>query len=65
MDQAEGFYRQALTLKSTNSHARFRLGAIYAQRGQTVEARREYALGLETDPFNAAARAALEKLRGP
>ena len=65
MDQAEGFYRQALTLKFTNSHARFRLGAIYAQRGQTAEARREYALGLEADPFNAEARAALEKLRGP
>jgi len=62
-NRAEQAFQRALSLDPFDSHARFNLGALYAARGRIAEAMREYQAGLETDPNNARARAALEKLR--
>ena len=61
--RAEQAFQRALSMDPYDSHARFNLGALYAARGRIAEAMREYQAGLETDPKNAQARAALEKLR--
>lgn len=61
--RAEQAFRQALALDPFDSHAHFSLGGICAADGRTREAIREYQAGLETDPRNAEAHAALEKLR--
>lgn len=61
--RAEQAFRQVLTLNPFDSHAHFSLGGIYAASGRRNEAIREYQAGFETDPANAQAHAALEKLR--
>jgi Flp pilus assembly protein TadD len=61
--RAEQAFCQVLTLNPFDSHAHFSLGGIYAASGRRNEAIREYQAGLETDPANAQAHAALEKLR--
>jgi Flp pilus assembly protein TadD len=45
-----------------DSHAHFGLGAIEAADGRSADAIRDYHAGLETDPSNAAALAALKNL---
>lgn len=61
--RAERVFRAAAVLDPYDSHVRFSLGCIYARSGRTAEAIREYEAGLGTDPANAEARAALEKLK--
>jgi tetratricopeptide (TPR) repeat protein len=60
--KAEQAYRDAILDYPYDHHAHFRLGQIYAESGRAAEAIREYKAGLETDPNNAAAQAALRKL---
>jgi tetratricopeptide (TPR) repeat protein len=62
-DGAEHAWRELLALDPFDSEAHFRLGALLVVRGRLAEAEREYTAGLETDPNNADARAALQKLR--
>jgi tetratricopeptide (TPR) repeat protein len=61
--RAEQAFRAAVALNPFDSHAHFSLGELCAAGGRTAEAIREYQAGLETDPTNAQARAALQKLR--
>jgi Flp pilus assembly protein TadD len=60
--QAEEAFRQAAWLDRFDSRVRFRLGTIYKSSGRTAEALREFQAGLETDPSNPEALAALEEL---
>lgn len=62
-ERAEGAFQRAVLLDPYDSQARFNLGALYALRGQIAEAVREYQAGLETDPANLRARAALRELK--
>lgn len=62
-DLAERAYRQAEELEPYDSHARFKLGALYAARGRNAEAVGEYETGLKSDPTNAEALAALKNLK--
>jgi tetratricopeptide (TPR) repeat protein len=62
-ERAEPLLRQAIELEPFASGAHFRLGTIYAARGRHAEAIREFEAGLQTDPNNAEALAALRKLR--
>ncbi len=57
------FFAQAVELEPFDSHSHFRLAECYVARGQNPLAIREYEAGLQTDPNNAAAIAALSKLR--
>ena len=61
--QAEWAFAQAASLDSFDSHAHFELGALYAIRGAPGEAIREYEAGLQTDPRNTEALAALRQLK--
>ncbi len=61
--KAEDAFRHALELNRFDSHARFALGALYAAEGRTASARAQYEAGLETDPRNPEALAALKKLK--
>jgi tetratricopeptide (TPR) repeat protein len=61
--RAEQAFREAVAVAPFDSHAHFSLGELCAAGGRTPEAIREYQAGLETDPTNAQARAALQKLR--
>jgi tetratricopeptide (TPR) repeat protein len=61
--RAEQAFREAVAVEPFDSHAHFSLGELCAADGRTTEAIREYQAGLETDPTNAQARAALQKLR--
>jgi tetratricopeptide (TPR) repeat protein len=61
--QAEWAYAQAASLDRFDSHAHFGLGALYANRGALTEAVREYEAGLQTDPRNTEALAALLQLK--
>jgi len=61
--RAEQAFREAVAVEPFDSHAHFRLGELCAAGGRTAEAIREYQAGLETDPRNAQARAAWQKLR--
>jgi len=61
--RAEQAFREAVAVAPFDSHAHFSLGELCAADGRTAEAIREYQAGLETDPTNAQARAALQKLR--
>ncbi len=63
LDRAEPAFARAAALDPFDSHAHFRLGALYAGRGRAAEAEREYEAGLETDPSNAEAQAALRQLK--
>lgn len=62
-DRAARLFEQAAALDRFDSHAHFGLGRIYAGQGRTADAIREHEAGLVTDPNNAEALAALEKLR--
>jgi protein O-mannosyl-transferase len=61
--QAESMFLRALSINPYDSTAYFGLGAIYSHAGKTGMAIREYKAGLETDPRNQDALAALEKLQ--
>jgi tetratricopeptide (TPR) repeat protein len=61
-DLAELNYKGALGDYPFDHHAHFRLGKIYAESGRTADAIREYKAGLETDPNNVEAQAALKTL---
>ncbi|MGH9402155.1 MAG: tetratricopeptide repeat protein [Terriglobia bacterium] len=56
-------FQGALALNRFDSVAHFNLGAIAAAMGRNGVAEKEYRAGLETDPKNADALAALRKLR--
>jgi tetratricopeptide (TPR) repeat protein len=60
---AEQNYRGAISENIYDHHAHFRLGLIYMESGRNAEAIREYNAGLETDPNNQEAQAALKKLQ--
>jgi len=60
---AERAFRQALALDAFESHAHFGLGAALEAEGRGREALEEYTAGLETDPRNPAALAAVERLK--
>jgi hypothetical protein len=45
-----------------DSHGHFALAAIEAADGRTADAIKDYRAGLETDPSNAEAQAALKRL---
>ena len=62
-DRAEQAFARAARLDPFDSHAHFRLGALYARRGRAAEALREYEAGLQTDPANPGALAALRQLK--
>jgi len=54
--------KRALLLDRFDSEVHFRLGAVYAQKGRTADALRQYRAGLETDPQNPEALAAVKEL---
>lgn len=57
------FLAKAVELEPFDSYSHFRLADCYAADGQTALAIHEYEAGLQTDPNNPAATAALNKLR--
>ena len=59
---AEQAYRGALALDSYDSRAHFGLGAVEAANGERAAAIQQYKAGLEMDPSNADALAALKRL---
>jgi len=61
--RAEQAFKQALSLNASDSRAHFSLGGLYRSTGRLEQARREYLVGLETDPKNPEALAALEELK--
>ena len=61
-EKAEEMLKRALLLDRFDSEAHFRLGAVYAQKGRTADALRQYRTGLESDPHNAEALAAVKEL---
>jgi len=62
--RAEQRFKIALSLNPVDNQARLHLGTVYALTGRPAEARREYESVLASDPKNAAALAALDKLSG-
>ena len=60
---AEHAFRQAGILDAFESHAHFGLGAALEAQGRSREALAEYTAGLQTDPRNAAALEAVERLK--
>ena len=61
-EKAEEMLKRALLLDRFDSEVHFRLGAVYAQKGRTADALRQYRTGLETDPQNPEALAAVKEL---
>jgi Flp pilus assembly protein TadD len=61
--RAEGAFHAALAMKSTDSHAHFNLGLIYAATGRNTQAVEELQAALAADPNNPDILSALEKLR--
>lgn len=61
--EAESAFRRALDLNRFDSVAHFSLGAIAAGSGRNGAAEKEIRAGLETDPQNADALAALKRLK--
>ena len=55
-------YETAVSLNSFDSHARFGLAAVNEREHRVAEAIRDYRAGLETDPTNAEAVAAMQRL---
>jgi len=64
-ERAEPAFRQAIVLNAFDSHAHFGLAAMEATAGRNRDAIRDYEAGLESDPNNREARAALAKLTAP
>jgi len=62
-DRAERAFARAAELDPFDSHAHFGLAALYAARGRSADAVREYEAGLKTDPANAESLAALRRLK--
>ena len=60
--RARANYQTALALNDIDSHAYFALAKLDEQQGRTADAVREYRAGLETDPRNAVALAAVQRL---
>jgi protein O-mannosyl-transferase len=60
--RAEQAFRRALALDAFDSRAHFGLAELARRAGRNAEAVREYQAGLETDPHNAEALAALAAL---
>jgi tetratricopeptide (TPR) repeat protein len=63
-DAARKYFAAATELESFDSYAHFHLGDLYAARGESTQAIREFEAGLQTDPSNIPALAALAKLKG-
>ena len=61
-DRAEKAFKAALAMKSTDSHAHFNLGLIYAATGRNAQALEELEAALASDPNNPEILSALEKL---
>ena len=62
-DEARQMFERALALNSLDSVAHFGLGSILMAQGRNAQAEKQYHAGLETDPANAQARAALQALK--
>ena len=62
--KARSDYRAALALNNFDNHADFGLAAIDERQGRVADAVREYRAGLETDPRNQVALAAIQRLAG-
>jgi tetratricopeptide (TPR) repeat protein len=63
LGEATRDFQGALGLDESDSYAHFGLGDIYTVAGRKAEALGQYQAGLVTDPTNAQARAAVQKLR--
>jgi protein O-mannosyl-transferase len=57
-------YQAALALDDIDNHAYFGLAMLDEQQGRIADAIKEYRAGLETDPRNAVALAAMQRLSG-
>jgi Tfp pilus assembly protein PilF len=64
LQKARSDYQAALALNPFDNHADFALAMMDEQQGRIEEAVREYRAGLETDPRNAVALAAMQRLAG-
>lgn len=62
--KARADYQSALALNDIDNHAYFALAMLDEQQGRIADAIREYRAGLETDPRNAVALAAMQRLSG-
>jgi protein O-mannosyl-transferase len=62
--KAHADYQAALALNDIDNHAYFGLAMLDEQQGRIAEAIKEYRAGLETDPRNALALAAMQRLSG-
>jgi tetratricopeptide (TPR) repeat protein len=62
--KARADYQAALALNQIDNHADFGLAMLDERQGRFAEALREYRSGLETDPRNALALAAMQRLGG-
>lgn len=62
--KARADYQAALALNGIDNHAYFALAMLDEQQGRIADAIREYRAGLETDPRNAVALAAMQRLSG-
>ena len=60
--KARADYQAALVLNDIDNHADFGLAKLDEQEGRITDAVREYRAGLETDPRNAVALAAVQRL---
>lgn len=62
--RARADYRAALDLNPIDNRADFGMAALDEREGRIADAVREYRAGLETDPRNATALAAMQRLAG-
>jgi Tfp pilus assembly protein PilF len=62
--KARSDYQAAVALNDIDNHAYFALAKLDEQQGRIAEAVREYRAGLETDPRNAVALEAVQRLTG-
>jgi tetratricopeptide (TPR) repeat protein len=60
---ARAAFEAALAFNSIDNHARFGLAALDEQENRYADAMREYRTGLETDPMNETALAAVRRLK--
>lgn len=64
LHKARSDYQAALALNDIDNHADFGLAMLDEQQGRIADAVREYRAGLATDPRNAVALAAVQRLTG-